>query len=219
MLFSLSLSYVAVGAFIWNKYMLSILGMTQFIDLNTYLPLEAETFPSSDITYPETVEGFDPTILNPLTDHFSDTSLLNILTTLNLPNKIEILVVSFLLTIGFLFWYFIKYIWQSKNIKLTFLFAILLCLVTDYFIPIGRYSYYDIQLILPLLIVIDRAESIDSINNKSLLFLLLGLLLSIGCFIWIPKSIFFSSFLIILYITITSLVLLKQNYISSRNCL
>lgn len=187
-------------------------GMTGFIDLNTYLPLEKRTILNLNITYPKTVEGFDPTILNPLEDYFTDTSLLNVLKTLNVSNKLEILVISFIVTMGFLFLYFINYIRKNKDIKFIFLFACLICLIGDYFIPVGRYSYYDVQLILPLLIIIDRAESIDSIKNKSIAFLLLGLLLSIGSFLWIPKTIFFSSFLIVFYIIITTLILLKKHY-------
>ena len=212
LLFSLSLSYVVVGGFIWNKYILAMLGMTNFIDLNSYLPLEESTFSNQNITYPKTFEGFEATILNPLADYFSDTSLLNVLNTLKASNKLEILIIGFIFTMGFLFLYFLKYIWKNKDIKFIFLFATLVCLIGDYFIPVGRYSYYDIQLILPLLIIINQADSINSINNKAIAFLLLGLLLSIGCFLWIPKILFFSSYLIAFYLIVTSLILLKQNY-------
>ena len=212
LLFNLSLSYAVVGASIWNKYMLAMLGMTGFINFNTYPALQDRIIPSPNIIYPKIIEGFDPLVRNPLENYLDNTSLFDVLNAIGLSNKREILVASFVLTLTFLILYFIRYTWKNRDINSLFLFGVSVCLIGDFFIPVGRYSYYDVQMILPLLIIVSKADPRSLINNKLIPFLLLGLLLSIGCFFWIPRFLFFSSFLIAFYLIITLLIFLRQNH-------
>lgn len=213
LLFSLSLSYAVVGSLIWNKYILAMLGMTGFINFDTYPALKDRIVPNPDIVYPQIVEGFDSLVRNPLEYYLNNTSLFDVLNAIGLSNKREILVVSFVFTLTILILYFIRYTWKNKDINSLFLFGVSICLIGDFFIPVGRYSYYDVQMILPLLIIASSANTINLINNKLIAFLLLGLLLSIGCFFWIPRFLFFSSFLIAFYLTIALLIFLRQNHI------
>ena len=212
LLFNLSLSYAVVGASIWNKYMLAMLGMTGFINFNTYPALQDRIIPSPNIVYPKTIEGFDFLVRNPLEYYLDNTSLFDVLNAIGLSNKREILVASFVLTLTFLILYFIRYTWKNRDINSLFLFGVSVCLIGDFFIPVGRYSYYDVQMILPLLIIVSKTDTINLIDNKLIPFLLLGLLLSIGSFFWIPRFLFFSGFLIAFYLTITLLIFLRQNH-------
>ena len=212
LLFNLSLSYAVVGASIWNKYILAMFGMTGFINFNTYPALQDRIIPSPDIVYPKIVESFDFLVRNPLEYYLDNTSLFDVLNAIGLSNKREILVASFVLTLTFLILYFIRYTWKNKDINSLFLFGVSICLIGDFFIPVGRYSYYDVQMILPLLIVASKTDTINLIDNKLIPFLLLGLLLSIGSFFWIPRFLFFSSFLIAFYLIITLLIFLRQNH-------
>ncbi len=196
-----------------------MLGMTRFIDLNTYLPLEARTLPSPDIVYPKMVEGFNWDIRNPLEYYLDNTSLLEVLNALDIPNKRDILLIGFVITMVFFFLYVLKFSLKNKNMAHLFLLGTLICLIGDFFIPVGRYSYYDVQMILPLLIIISQIDAKDLINNKIVFIFLSGMLLSIAGFLIIPRALFFSVFLIMLYIIITSFIILKQSNKSENNSL
>ena len=206
--FSLSLSLTVADIFIWKKYVLAMFGLTGFINQEKYLTIGETAI--SNIIYPQTVEGFN-FVKNPLVyRNFSDSSVYKILSALGVPNIRIILVLGFITTIVFLSVYLIKYNSKKKDVNFIFLFGILISLIAEFFIPIGRYSYYDVQLMIPLFIIITHANIKQLIYNKAIALLLLGLLLSLGCFNWIPKFLTLSTYLIIFYITLTSLVLLKQ---------
>ena len=210
-LFSLSLSLMVVDVSIWKQYILAMSSMTGFVNLNKYLQINEQAVASTDIIYPQIVEGINATITNPLEyNNFWVSSIYDVLYSLEISNKPQILAIGFIIVITFLALYLIKYNFQYKNINFMFLYGTLMCLIGEFFIPVSRYSYYDIQLIVPLFIIITRANIRQLIQNKLIVFLILGLLLSIGCFNWIPKFIIWSTYLITFYITITSLILAKQ---------
>ena len=217
---SIALSLPIVGAFIWQRYVLTMLGMTGIIDLNTYLPLKPlreKIISNSNITYPKTIEGFDPSVRNPLEGYYLDnTSLYDVLNALSIPSKRYILLISFIATMLLLALCIWKLSRNNKNINLLFLWGSLISLIGDFFIPVGRYSYYDVQLILPLLIIINCANIKDLISEKSIIVLLLGLFLSIVGFIIVPRALFFSVFLIMLYIILVSFMLLKNSKSKDR---
>ncbi|MDJ0569946.1 MAG: hypothetical protein QNJ53_12995 [Pleurocapsa sp. MO_192.B19] len=75
LLFSLSLSLTVVDIFIWKQYLLAMFGLTGFIDMNTYLPLEERSLPDPNTIYPKIVEGFNYNIRNPLESNLDNTSL------------------------------------------------------------------------------------------------------------------------------------------------
>ena len=205
----ISLSLTVVDFFIWKKYILAMLGMTGFVDLNKYLHI-GDTVANTDIIYPEVIEGISTTIRNPLEiNNFSNSSLYDRLYAIEISNIPEILAVGFIIVITFLALYLIRYN-SNKNVKYMFLYGTLMCLISEFFIPVGRYSYYDIQLIAPLFIIITQANIKQLINSKAIALLLSGLLLSVGCFNWIPKFLILSTYLIMLYITLTSLILARE---------
>ena len=224
-LFGLSLSFTVVDIFIWKQYILTMLGMTGFVDLNKYLSI-SNIVTDTDIVYPEIIEGIDLIIENPLEiNNFSNSSIYDRLYSLNIQDKSEILAIGFIIAITFLTLYLVRYNSTSKNVNvisnassksyldfanLMFLFGTLMCLIGEFFIPVGRYPYYDIQLIVPLFIIITQANVKQLIHSKSIAILLSGLLLSVGCFNWIHRFLMLSTYLITFYITLTSLTLARQ---------
>lgn len=206
--FSLILSLSVVDLVIWQKYVLAMLGMTGFVNLRELVPVSTNAI--TGIVYPKIVEGFI-TSRNPLERrNFVDSSIFDVLNGLGINNRREIVVIGFIITIVFLTSYLIKYNFKNTDLNFILLYGILLCLIGEFFIPVGRYPYYDIQLMLPLLIIVSRSNINDLISNKLIAILILGLLLSLGCFVWIKKFLFFSSITIVFYITVISLMLLRH---------
>ena len=201
---SVAISWIVAGTFIWQQYFLTILGMTGFIDLEN-LPVKEKI--SSNIVYPKVVEGFDWNVRNSLERYLDNTSLYDVLNALDISNKRYILVFGFIITIIFLALCIHKFYAKNNKIDL-FLWGTLTCLIGEFFIPVGRYSYYDIQMILPLLIIINRANIKDLIYRKNVIILLFGLLLSIIGFTIVPRAMFFSVFIIMLYIILATFMLL-----------
>ena len=174
--------------------------MTGIVDLNTYSPAEKTILPGSDIIYPNIIEGFNWDIRNPLEYYLDNTSLYDVLNALDLSNKRIILLVVFVITMVFLSLYIFKYLLKNKNSSHLFLFGVLTFLIGEFFIPVGRYSYYDVQMILPLLILICQTDTKYLVNRKDNVFLISGLLLSVVGFTIVPRALFFSVFLIMFYI-------------------
>ncbi len=211
LLLTFVLSFSVASLFIWKQYILAMLGMTGFVNLNEYLSLPEKSIAGSNIIYPQTFEGFNIYSRNPLEfRNLFNTSIYDALNALDIPKSREILIIGFILTIAFLTFYLIKYNSRIKDVKFMFLFGTLICLIGEFFIPVARYSYYDVQFMLPLLIIISKANVIELVSNKLIIVLLIGLLLSLGCFVWIDKYLFFSSYSIAFYTTVTSLILLRQ---------
>lgn len=209
-LFGLFLSLTVVNVFIWKQYILAMLNMTGFINLNRYSQI-SDTVANTDIIYPKAIEGLNLVIENPLEiNNFSNSSVYDRLYALEIQNRPEILTIGFIIFITFFTLYLVRYNSQYKNTNFMFLYGTLMCLIGEFFIPAGRYSYYDIQLVVPLFIMISQANIKQLIHSKTIAILLLGLLLSVGCFNWIPKFLILSTYLITFYITLTSLSLLRQ---------
>ena len=210
-LFSLFLSFAVADIFIWKQYILAMLGMTGFINLEDYLQIDNSSLVNIDLVYPQIVEGINTAIRNPLEyNNFSDSSVYYVLSVLKIQNKPQILILGLIVAITFLSLYAIGYSSKQKDVNLTFLYGILMCLISEFLIPVSRYSYYDIQLIVPLFIIITKANIKQLIHSNSIAILLSGLLLSIGCFNWIPKFLIVSTYLISFYITLTSLILIRK---------
>ena len=185
-------------------------GMTGFVDLSELLQI-GDTVTNTNIVYPQIVEGINTAIRNPLEyNNFSDSSVYYGLGVLDIQNKPQVLAIGFIIVIAFLSLYLIRYNSQRKDVNFMFLYGVLICLIGEFLIPIARYSYYDIQLIVPLFIIISQANIKQLIGSNSIAILLSGLLLSVGCFNWIPKFLLLSTYLITFYITLTSLILARQ---------
>ncbi len=210
-LFGFLASLAVANIFIWKSYISAILGMTGIINLNQYLPLDEPRFNNS-IIYPKIIEGIAVNIDSPVEYKIlEDSSIYRILNFLNIPHVVETLIIGAIITIALLSLLIIQYNSNKKDLDFMFLFGSLICLISDFFIPIARYSYYDIQWILPLAIIYNKVNSAQLLSNKLIVLLLPGLLLALGCFSWIPKFLFFSSFLIGFYVLLTSSMIIQQN--------
>ena len=209
---SVAFSYWVVGHFIWKRYILTILQMTGLLDLATYLP-SADRIPlASNINYPTIVEGFDWNVAYPLEHHFADTSLYLLLNALRVPNERGILIFALLATIVFLSVYFLRYVPKEKSIGYVVLFGTLMCLLGDFFIPIPRFPYYDVQMLLPLLMIVSLTDSRFLIGYKGNIALIAGLVLSMVGFFVIPRALFLAGFLIAFYVLGVSLVILRRQH-------
>ena len=167
---SVAFSYWVVGGFIWKQYIVAILKMTGLVDLSAYLSPEERVLPDPAIVYPSIVEGFDWRISNPLERYFADTSFYLPLNTLHVPHERGILIFGLLATITYLSVYILKYLPKDnhgrEDVGYIFLFGVLTSLLGDFFIPIPRFPYYDVQMLLPLLVIISQTE-IEYLLNVS----------------------------------------------------
>lgn len=207
---SVLISYWVVGGFIWKRYILTILQMTGLLDLATYLSPAESALPDPNIVYPSVVEGFDWSISYPLERYFADTSFYLPLNVLRVPNEREILIVGLLTTIVYLSVQISKFLPREKEMNYIFLFGVLMCLLGDFFIPIPRYPYYDVQMILPLLIIICLADVHYLVSRRLGIALAVGLLLGLIGFLVIPRALFFGGFLIALYVSVMPILLVKR---------
>ena len=199
-----------------------MMGMTGFVNLQQLFPKLRESIVSQAITYPQVVERVDFRIRNPLEGYegefLSNSALFGVFTALDLSQKKEILVIGFLIIFIALCWFSLKYSIKQQDLNLIFLISTVACLISEFFIPVNRYSYYNIQLLLPLLIIFSTADIPELFHSKLIWLLIAGFIASIGgYFTWIPHSLFFGTYLIMGYITLTTLNLIIQKTRSPQN--
>ncbi len=214
---SISISLLLFGGFVWQRYILCMLVMIGAVDPNSY-PLIDNRLPDIASTiYPQIIEGFNWTIRNPLELYLYKTSFYDVLDMFGVSNKRYILAVSFIFFLVLVFICIFRSIAKNKNIDRLFLLGVLICLVGDFFIPVGRYSYYDVQMILPMLILATKNNTKQLTNNKIIFVAIAGLLLSFIGFIVIPQALFFSVFMILFYVVFASFNYIFQNKYVSEN--
>ena len=213
---SVAFSYWVVGGFIWKQYIVAILKMTGLVDLSAYLSPEERVLPDPAIVYPSIVEGFDWRISNPLERYFADTSFYLPLNTLHVPHERGILIFGLLATITYLSVYILKYLPKDnhgrEDVGYIFLFGVLTSLLGDFFIPIPRFPYYDVQMLLPLLIIISQTEIEYLLRHKINLALVAGFFLGVIGFIAVPRALFLGALLIAFYVAVMSVLSLRQRY-------
>ncbi|PZO14481.1 MAG: hypothetical protein DCF25_14895 [Leptolyngbya foveolarum] len=216
LLSSVAFSYWVVGEFIWKRYILTIAQMTGLVDLSTYLSLAEQVLPDPAIVYPVIVEGFDWRISNPLERYFADTSFYLPLNILHVPNERGLLILGLLATIAYLSACVLKYLPKDGSVRentgYIFLFGVLTCLLGDFFIPIPRFPYYDVQMLLPLLIIISQTEIEYLLRHRINIALIAGFFLGAIGFIAVPRALFFGALLISLYVVVMSISALRQGY-------
>jgi len=213
---SVGFSYWLAGEFIWKRYVLTILQMTGLIDISTYLSPAERVLPSPTIIYPTLVEGFDWKISNPLERYFADTSFHLPLNILHIPNERSILILGLLATITYLSVCVLKYLPKNTNVQentgYTFLVGVLICLLSDFFIPIPRFPYYDVQMLLPLLIIINQTEVEYLLTRRINIALMAGFFLGAIGFVVVPRALFFGALLISFYVAVMSVLSLRRGY-------
>ena len=215
---SILLSIAVTGTFIWRQYVLTMMGMTGFIDLQKIMPKPSAASIAEAANYSPVVEGIDFQIRNILEEYLlSESSLRGVLVALDMPNKKAILVVSFLITFAILFWFGVRYSLKQTNANLVFLASVVLCLVSEFFIPISRYSYYDVQWLLPLLIIVSLADNQKLLNSKLIWLLIIGLVLNVCQFTLFEHSLFFSTYFIASFVFFTTILLFRNNHLKPLN--
>ena len=212
---SVALSWAIAGTFIWKRYALTVSQMTGLVDLETHLTSLERSLPDANIIYPKIVEGFDWNIRNPLERYIANSSLYHPLNILRVPNERGILLVGFIFMMLLLL-QLLKYLPKERNLNYLFLFGILTCLLGEFFLPIPRYPYYDIQMLLPLFVVIGEADAEYLVGRKINIILALGLLLSTIGFIVVPKALMFAAWLIALYVAAIAISISLRNRNSSH---
>ena len=113
-----------------------------------------------------------------------------------------------------------NYCYRTNNPKykqfawdIFFLVGTLMILIVDFFIPAPRYTYNDIQFLIPLFLVL---KNINFFNNKSISYiclLILGLFLTNGMFSWIPRGVQVGDFL---FVSAMILVSLNKNVLFAK---
>lgn len=206
LLSSIAISWSIVGGEIWRKYFFTTLSMTGFARSDMFIPPSERVLPSLDIVYPTAVEGFDWNVISSVERYFADSSLFLPLYDHNIPDSRNILLTGFVLTTLLLLLCVLTCLPKNKNTSYLFLFGVLICLVGEFFIPISRYSYYDIQMLLPLLIVVSEADTRYLISRKVNIVLLIGLFLSTIGFLFIPNALLSAAFLIAFYVSVISVL-------------
>ena len=212
LIFAVLFSWATTDIFFWQQYILAMLGMTGLVKLED-IANKLPAIDSQSINFPNVVEGFNFEKIQPLETYlFSDSSLRNLFVRLNISNKTEILVIALAFILVIFCLLSIKYSLQKLDINRLFLFSCTACIASEFFIPIGRYSYYDIQWLLPLLIIVSIADTKKLLERKLILLLIIGFILSIGYFLWFSSSwfdnsLFYSTYLITIYVVITTISL------------
>jgi len=204
-------SIALTGTFIWKQYVLAMLGMTGFVNLESVVAVApSSTYPQAFV-YPHIVEGIDFMVRNPLEKKlFSSSALRDVLVAFDLSHKKEILLISFVITFTILCWLGIKYTIRQKDLNLIFLMGTIICLTSEFFIPIGRYSYYDVQWLLPILIIVTTTSIQRLFASQYIWLLILGLALALGYLSWIDNLLFYCTYLIAGYVVLTAISLLRD---------
>lgn len=213
---SLISSFIIAKPQAWSSYFSAMTTIGKF-DADAKISINSEKF-----TMPTTVEGVG---------HFSFPQHFNINSSLQslikeifsyqIPGNIFIFLCCIFLAV---FAIFISSIYKKEirlNNKLTwdifFICGSLMILIGDLFIPAPRYTYNDIQFLIPLLLIF---KNISFSNNKviiCILFLATGLFFLNGMFYWIPRAIAIGEYTIVTSMISIALVksALTQNIESS----
>ncbi|WP_404783332.1 glycosyltransferase family 87 protein [Altericista sp. CCNU0014] len=196
--FGLSIPLVLAKPSIWNSYFKAMGLLARYND-NHGDYSKIETFGNQNtIVYPNIIEGLQTLALVKDIPAINS-SLSLVFEKINFANRD--LVLSAIL-VFFIFFSSIFLIGRYKNKLSTqnlFLAGILLCLTSEFFFSAPRYSYNDVQWILPILTIVTHAEVDEILVDRKIAILFLGLILSMGFLDFIPKFLFFSLFAIAYY--------------------
>lgn len=100
---------------------------------------------------------------------------------------------------------------QNNKINLLFLSGISMVLISEYFVPMPRHIYNDIQWLLPLTLIVITYDLFELITNKLTIIILVSLVFSFG-FAWLPPTfLVINDVIMLLYTVIMLLFIVKQN--------
>jgi hypothetical protein len=163
----------------------------------------------SDLVYPKLIEGMEnlseilglPTV---------STSVMGIFKLLGIQLYPQVLTLLLGITLSIICLFIIKYRKSKVSMELLFLLGAYMVLISEFFTPAMRYSYIDIQWLMPLSLIIMQFNESDFVKNKLNVLLLLSLFLSSG-FNWVPFNLYISIILMILYTTLMIFFILKRD--------
>jgi hypothetical protein len=197
------------GISIWNSYFLSIKHVTRYLSDHRVSPDTNSGVSIPENTYPKIIEGLN-FVSEAKKIPEANSSLHSILTNLKLDIFYQFQNLILFIFIGLLCIIFIKSYKREMPNRLIFLQGIVAYLISEFLIPSPRYSYNDVQWILPILIIVNEVKTINSFINRTTIFLIASLLLCVGAFTWIPKFMLISILLMTLYVTKVTYDLLKR---------
>lgn len=200
-----------IGGFaVWSGYFLAVSGITNQINLQRRI---ARPNAVESLSYPDVIEGMRNLTKSSNMPNAS-TSISSLLSDVGIVIDSKLIVISlFFVLLGMVFLALTLLRKSKPSMSLIFLLGILMYLVTEFFIPIRRDTYNDIQWLLPLAIIAIETDTREFLTNQRILILLMGLFLSLGCFIWISSLHFLkvSVFLLLLYVSLSTLTLLRRD--------
>jgi putative flippase GtrA len=187
---------------IWQRYS-SAMKIHGLIKLGV-IPSNLRT----DLVYPELIEG-----MKNLSDMLGvptvSTSIMGIFRLLGIQLYPQVLTLLLGIILSIMCFFIIKYRRPEVSMELLFLFGSYMLLISEFFTPSMRYSYIDIQWLMPLSLIIIQINESDFLKNKLNVLLLLSLLLSSG-FNWFSFDLYISEALMVLYVTSMTFLILRE---------
>ncbi|MBF2074798.1 MAG: DUF2029 domain-containing protein [Synechococcales cyanobacterium C42_A2020_086] len=98
---------------------------------------------------------------------------------------------------------------QQLGLDLIFLSGGVMILIADFFIPAPRYSYNDVQFLIPLLLLLKYLKLSDSRGVLLYLFWLISWLIASSTFIWLPREVALGAYYMML-VTLVMMILIVR---------
>jgi hypothetical protein len=196
---------------LWNSYFSAMRGITQYFSKHRRIPdNDWSTSIAQAEFYPKTIEGLDFVAQSKDIPN-ANSSVQNTLMSLGIENidQIQNILLVIFLLISILIIKKIAKRGFSNN--LIFFQGIVLYILSEFLLPSPRYSYNDIQWLVPLMLMVNEAKNPSFFRHPITLALIVSLLLSMGMFMWISRYMLFSSLLMIVFVCISWFRLLNQN--------
>jgi hypothetical protein len=201
---------------IWTSYASASTQQTKYNysapdNLSHYDPLDSDNLTHQESKfYPSIIEGLEN--LTKMKDIPAvNSSFRYILSRFGTQNLQQILIILIALSIFVYYLLFLKNHEKRPTNEVILLNGVVLYLVSEFFIPSPRYSYNDVQWILPVFIILDKVDIRNLLSDKLIIVLLVGLLFSLGLWIWPSRFLLISVFLIALYSVTSSLRMIAKD--------
>ncbi len=164
----------------------------------------------TDLIYPKTIEGMT-NFLDAMNVPKVTTSIMYLANRfLGIKLYPSVLILLLAIVLLFICFFILKYRSSKVSMELVFLLGSFMVLISDFFLPAYRNSYIDVQWIVPIFLIVLLAEEKDLFSQKSTIILSLSLMLSSG-FLWVSWGLLISAFLMILYTSLMTFLILKTN--------
>jgi hypothetical protein len=208
-------SVFIVGDQVWKSYFSAMKGLTGHSVDAVNLPRK-----NLNVVLPNVIEGMTNLRLKATLPgdsaslRFNVDSILGI--TLSSSHLIALLAVILLIFSAFL-------LSRKSSIKhylgvdLIFLSGSLIILLADFFIPALRYSYNNVQFLIPLLLLLKHLKLSDHRGILLYLFLVMSLLIASGTFFWLPREGVLGTYLAMITIFWMAIMILNGKILRDAN--